>query len=72
MDCPLILEGISTKFEPVIQRSGNFPLLPDRKLLPDQMQKLLPDSEASVNFGAPVYAEAPALLGAPVATGAPF
>ena len=56
----------------VIQRSGNLPLLPDRKLLPDQMQKLLPDSEASVNIGAPVYAEAFASAGAPVPTGSPL
>ena len=56
----------------VIQRSGNLPLLQDQKLLPDQMQKLLPDSEASVNIGAPVYAEAPAVAGAPVPTGSPL
>ena len=54
----------------VIQRSGNVPLLPDRKLLPDQMQNLLPDSEASVNIGAPANAEASALSEAPVPTGA--
>ena len=34
----------------MIQRSGNLPLLPDQKLLPDQMQNLLPDSEASGNI----------------------
>ena len=39
-------------------------------LLPDQMQKLLQDSEASVNTGAPANEEASALSEAPVPTGA--
>ena len=36
-----------------------FPDSAGSKLLPDQKQNLLPDSEASVDIGAPVETEAP-------------
>ena len=38
----------------VIDRSGFFTLLQDQKLLQNQRQKLLPDSEAPVQAEAPV------------------
>ena len=43
-----------------INRIGFLPLLRDQKLLQNQKQKLLPDTEA------PVHAEAPVKTGAPV------
>ena len=67
----LLLAQLLTRWvEAVIQRSSNLPLLPDQMLLPDQIQKLLQDSEASVNTGAPANEEASALSEAPVPTGA--
>ena len=45
-----------------IDRSGFLPLLQDQKLLQNQKQKLLPDTEA------PVHAESPIKTGAPVVT----
>ena len=59
LDC-----GLQTYFEAskemggdqsVFQRSSNLLLLQDQKLLPDQMQRHLPDSEPSVKAGALVF-----------------
>ena len=50
------LPGVSLS---VIDRSGFFALLQDQKLLQNQKQNLLPDSEASVQAEAPVQTGAP-------------
>ena len=52
----------SYDYEPEIDRSGFLPLLQDQKLLQNQKQKLLPDTEG------PVHAEAPVKTRAPVVT----
>ena len=58
----ILLTRITITNHPEIDRSGFLPLLQDQKLLQNQKEKLLPDTEA------PVHAEAPVKTGAPVVT----
>ena len=60
MNSTLIGGGWSKKLDEVsVPTKRQFPDSAGSKLLPDQKQNLLPDSEASVDIGAPVETEAP-------------